>query len=35
MPGQVVENPLWAYTEPGDIVFDPFHRWKTHVSKND
>lgn len=24
MPPQVVENLLWLYTEPGDIVFDPF-----------
>lgn len=24
MPPQIVENLLWAYTEPGDIVFDPF-----------
>lgn len=24
MPSQVVENLLWFYTEPGDIVFDPF-----------
>jgi len=24
MPPQVVENLLWFYTEPGDIVFDPF-----------
>ncbi len=22
--GQIVENLLWLYTEPGDIVFDPF-----------
>jgi hypothetical protein len=24
MPPQVVENLLWLYTEPGQIVFDPF-----------
>lgn len=24
MPPQVVENLLWFWTEPGDIVFDPF-----------
>lgn len=24
MPPQVVENLLWLYTKPGDIVFDPF-----------
>ena len=24
MPGQVVENLLWLFTKPGDIVFDPF-----------
>lgn len=24
IPPQVVENLLWLYTEPGDIVFDPF-----------
>jgi hypothetical protein len=24
MPPQVVENLLWAYTKPGQIVFDPF-----------
>ncbi len=24
MPPQVVENLLWLYTEPGEIVFDPF-----------
>jgi DNA modification methylase len=24
MPPQVVENLLWFYTEPGQIVFDPF-----------
>lgn len=24
MPPQVVENLLWFYTEPGNIVFDPF-----------
>lgn len=24
MPPQVVENLLWIYTEPGQIVFDPF-----------
>jgi hypothetical protein len=24
MPSQVVENLLWLYTEPGQIVFDPF-----------
>ena len=24
MPPQVVENLLWVYTEPGDIVVDPF-----------
>lgn len=24
MPPQVVENLLWFYTKPGDIVFDPF-----------
>jgi len=24
MPAQIVENLLWLYTEPGQIVFDPF-----------
>src|SRR5690606_12132431 len=24
MPSQAVENLLWFYTEPGQIVFDPF-----------
>jgi DNA modification methylase len=24
MPPQVVENLLWFYTDPGDIVVDPF-----------
>ncbi|HXE88776.1 MAG TPA: class I SAM-dependent methyltransferase, partial [Hyphomicrobiaceae bacterium] len=24
MPGQVVENLLWLYTEPGNVVVDPF-----------
>ena len=24
MPSQIVENLLWLYTEPGQIVFDPF-----------
>lgn len=24
MPPQIVENLLWLYTEPGNIVFDPF-----------
>jgi hypothetical protein len=24
MPPQVVENLLWLYTEPGQVVFDPF-----------
>lgn len=24
MPPQVVENLMWLYTQPGDIVFDPF-----------
>jgi hypothetical protein len=24
MPPQIIENLLWLFTEPGDIVFDPF-----------
>jgi DNA modification methylase len=24
MPPQVVENLVWLYTEPADVVFDPF-----------
>lgn len=24
IPPQVIENLLWLYTEPGDVVFDPF-----------
>ena len=24
MPPPIVENVLWLYTEPGDIIVDPF-----------